>query len=46
MHAAAGLMTTAMTIALVGFMEAISIAKGMASQSKQKVSANQELVGQ
>ncbi len=46
MDKAMWLMTTAMTIALVWFMEAISIAKWMASQSKQKVSANQELVGQ
>lgn len=36
----------AATIALVGFMEAISIAKGVASETKQGVSANQELVGQ
>lgn len=41
-----GLITKAMTIALVWFMEAISIAKWMASQSKQRISANQELVGQ
>ncbi len=40
------LSATAATIALVGFMEAISIAKGVASQTKQGISANQELVGQ
>ena len=40
------LLSTAVVISLVWFMEAISIAKWMASQDKQKVSANQELVWQ
>ncbi len=40
------LLWTAIVISLVWFMEAISIAKWMASQDKQKISANQELVGQ
>lgn len=40
------LMTTAIVISLVWFMEAISIAKWMASQAKQSISANQELIGQ
>jgi len=33
-------------IALVGFMEAISIAKSMATRTKQRIDPNQELVGQ
>lgn len=37
---------TAITIGLIGFMEAISIAKAMAAQTKQRLDANQELVGQ
>lgn len=37
---------TAMVIGLIGFVEAISIAKAMASQTRQRLSANQELVGQ
>jgi SulP family sulfate permease len=37
---------TAMIIGLIGFVEAISIAKAMASQTRQRLSANQELVGQ
>ena len=40
------LMTAAVTIALIGFMEAISIAKAMAAQTRQRLDANQELVGQ
>lgn len=40
------LMVSAMVIALIGFVEAISIAKAMASQTRQQLSANQELVGQ
>jgi SulP family sulfate permease len=40
------LMMTAMVIGLIGFVEAISIAKAMASQTRQRLSANQELVGQ
>lgn len=40
------LLPSAFVIALVGFMEAISIAKVMAARSGQKLDANQELVGQ
>lgn len=40
------LMSTAVVISLVWFMEAISIAKWMASQDKKSISANQELVWQ
>ena len=41
-----GLITTAIAIALIGFMEAISIAKSMAARTQQKLDPNQELVGQ
>ena len=40
------LFTMAIMIALIGFMEAISIAKAMASRTRQRLDANQELVGQ
>jgi len=40
------LFSTALVIALVGFMEAISIAKALAAKRKQKVDPNQELIGQ
>lgn len=40
------LFVTAMVIALIGFVEAISVAKAIASQTRQRLSANQELVGQ
>lgn len=40
------LMSSAITIALIGFMEAISIAKAMAARTRQRLDANQELVGQ
>jgi SulP family sulfate permease len=40
------LITGAVFIALVGFMEAISIAKAMAAKTKHKVDPNQELIGQ
>ncbi|MGV6826848.1 MAG: SulP family inorganic anion transporter [bacterium] len=36
----------AIIIALVGFMEAIAIAKAMAARTRQSLDANQELVGQ
>ncbi len=42
----AQLFPAAITIALLGFMEAISIAKAMATRTKQRVNANQELIGQ
>ena len=38
--------TVAIAISLIGFMEAISIAKAMATQTKQRLDADQELVGQ
>lgn len=40
------LLTSALVITLVGFMEAISIAKAMATQTKQRIDPNQELIGQ
>ena len=40
------LFTTAIVISLIGFMEAISIAKAMAAKTRQKLDANQELIGQ
>jgi SulP family sulfate permease len=40
------LLPTALIIALVGFMEAISIAKSMATQTKQRIDPDQELIGQ
>lgn len=40
------LLSAAITISLIGFMEAISIAKAMATRTRQKLDANQELVGQ
>ena len=38
--------TVAIAISLIGFMEAISIAKAMATQTKQRLDADQELIGQ
>ena len=40
------LITATIVISLIGFMEAISIAKAMAARTKQRIDANQELVGQ
>jgi SulP family sulfate permease len=40
------LLSAAITISLIGFMEAISIAKAMATKTRQKLNANQELIGQ
>lgn len=40
------LMSTAVIVAVVGFMEAISIAKAMAARTRQSLDANQELIGQ
>jgi len=36
----------AITISLIGFMEAISVAKSMATKTKQRLDVNQELIGQ
>lgn len=46
MQIVGSLATSAMIIGLLGFVEAISIAKAMAAQTRQRLSANQELVGQ
>jgi SulP family sulfate permease len=40
------LITSAVIISLIGFMEAIAIAKAMAAQTRQRLDTNQELVGQ
>ncbi len=41
-----GLIPAAIIISLLGFMEAISIAKAMAAKTRQKLDPNQELMGQ
>jgi len=40
------LLPSAIVIAMVGFMEAISIAKAMAAKTKDRIDPNQELIGQ
>ena len=40
------LLPAAMIISLVGFMEAISIAKAMAAKTRDRIDPNQELIGQ
>jgi SulP family sulfate permease len=40
------LLSAAFVIALVAFMESISMAKAIATQTKQRINANQELIGQ
>lgn len=40
------LLSVTVAIAIIGFMEAISIAKAMAARTRQRLDANQELVGQ
>ena len=40
------LLTAAIVISLVGFMEAISIAKAIAAKTRDKIDPNQELIGQ
>ncbi|MCI5167580.1 MAG: SulP family inorganic anion transporter [Candidatus Electrothrix sp. GM3_4] len=40
------LLPTAIIISLLGFMEAIAIAKAMAAKTGQQINANQELIGQ
>jgi SulP family sulfate permease len=40
------LLPAAIVISLVGFMEAISIAKAMAAKTKDRIDPNQELIGQ
>ncbi|GAB1410661.1 hypothetical protein MASR1M90_18150 [Desulfovibrionales bacterium] len=44
--AVAQLVVSALVIALVAFMESISMAKAMASKSRQHIDPNQELIGQ
>ncbi len=46
LDALGSLLSAAIVISLVGFMEAISIAKALATKAKQKVDPNQELIGQ
>lgn len=45
-HAVAALMPPTVIIALLGFMEAVSIAKAMAAKTGQRIDPNQELMGQ
>ena len=40
------LLSSAVIISLLGFMEAISIAKAMAAKTGQRLDPNQELIGQ
>jgi SulP family sulfate permease len=40
------LLSAALIIALVGFMETVSMAKALAAQTKQRLDPNQELIGQ
>ena len=46
MAVALDLITKAIVIAVVGYMEAISVAKAIAVQTRQRIDANQGLVGQ
>jgi SulP family sulfate permease len=46
LEALSGLFISAIIIALVGFMEAVSIAKAMAARTKDRIDVNQELMGQ
>ena len=39
-------LSSALVISLVGFMEAISIAKAMSAKTRQRIDPNQELIGQ
>ena len=41
-----GLLGTAFVMALIGFMEATSISRALAAQSREKLDPNQELIGQ
>jgi SulP family sulfate permease len=41
-----GLLGTALVMALIGFMEATSISRALAAQSRDKLDSNQELIGQ
>ena len=44
--AVVSLLSAALIIALVGFMETVSMAKALAAQTKQRLDPNQELIGQ
>lgn len=46
LDAIVSLLTAALVISMVGFMEAISIAKALASKTRQHIDPNQELLGQ
>jgi len=46
LQVASRLVAAAITISLIGFMEAIAIAKAMAAQTRQRLDTNQELFGQ
>jgi len=46
MSIALGLISKAIVIGVVGYMEAISVAKAIAVQTRQRIDANQGLVGQ
>ena len=46
MSVALDLITKAIVIAVIGYMEAISVAKAIAVQTRQRIDANQGLVGQ
>jgi len=46
MNMLADLVTSAIIISLVGFMEAISVAKAIAARTKARLDPNQELIGQ
>ncbi len=46
LDALGSLLSAALVISLVGFMEAISIAKAVAARTRQRIDPNQELIGQ
>lgn len=46
MEAFGSLVSSAIIISLIGFMEAISIAKAMAAKTKERIDPSQELIGQ
>ncbi len=46
LDALGSLLSVALVISLVGFMEAISIAKAVAAKTKERIDPNQELIGQ
>jgi len=46
LDAFASLLSVALVISLVGFMEAIAIAKAIAAKTRQRIDPNQELIGQ